>query len=257
MKKLILVSFLLFFVSCGNEKTETNKNGKTANQSSHEADYNSNESKNLQIFSDEIKISLSNEQVIKDHSDGIFTNPRFSADGTKLFFTDNIFSQVWIYDLVTKKIMPISSLQGCGYKYSIAENGEYIYFRNKAKIENSNTKINSIIAQKAGNSDHKVIFATQKSLSVPVLIKNILFFSIDDSVKCYDLNRQEFLANSDQSFIYLDNNKLYKFKYGKLFPLFKDRNDFVDVQYSADQKYIKVLTKNSGIELLDSEGNHN
>jgi hypothetical protein len=255
MKQLAILIFLLFLVGCGNEKNGGDPKGDAVHKSSHETDYNANKSNDLQVYSDEIKISLSDEIVIKDNNDGIFTNPRFSADGTKLFFTNNTFSQVWIYDLLTKKGIQISALQGCGYKYSIVENGEFIYFRNKAKIKNSNTKINSIIAQKAGNSDHKVIFATQKSLSVPVLIKNILFFSIDDSVKCYDLSRQEFLANSDQPYIYLNNNKLYKMKYGKLFPLFKDRNDFVDVQYSADQKYIKILTKNSGIEILDTEGN--
>ena len=255
MKSIIISILLIVLIGCGGKKENSNDSNFGNNVSTHESEANKQGEENQAIYSDNFNIRLDKEVVTNEGLNGSFINPIFSGDGNKLFFTNSNYSQIWVYDLNKNETLQISSLPGSGYKFSVSEEGNKIYSRNIEIRSTDRKKINKIVEQEIGNKNLNIIFTTNKSLSAPVLLKDDLFFTHDDTVKIYNLNSKSFLSESDSPFIFLSENKLYKFKYGKVFNLFENRNDFVDVKYSADSKYVICLTKNNGVEVLDTEGN--
>ena len=254
--KVIITVFLLFaFVGCKSQNENSNKSDIDNNRSTHEAEAKDQSKKNNVIYSDNFKIKLDNEIVVGEGLNESFINPQFSGDGNKLFFTNNNYSQIWVYDIVKKEQVQISSLPGSGYKFAVSNNGLNVYSRFSKIRAADRKKVNSIIEQVIGGNTQNIIFRGKQNLSYPVCLKDNLFFTHKDSVKVYNLTSKSFLSKSDLPFLYLSENKLYKYKYGKVFNLFDNRNDFVDVKYSADSKYVICLTKNNGVEVIDTEGN--
>lgn len=254
MKTLITICILLIFIGCG--KSEKIDNKTFADSSSiHQVESKLNSAAEGVTYAENLSIKLTDEIIITADLDGNYSNPKFSPNGKSLFFTNDSYSQIWMYDISRKEIQQISSLPGSGYKFSLSNDGSKIYFRNKAARSKNKKRINSIIEQELGTKNHSILYKTENSVSPPIIIAEQMFFMENDSAKCFDINSKDFVPNSDYPYLYVSENKLYKFKYGKVFNLYEKRSDYVNLEYSVDGKYVKCLTKTNGVEILDIEGN--
>ncbi len=254
MKTVITICILIIFIGCG--KSDNIDNKVVADSSSiHQVESKQNSVAESLIYAENLSIKLTDESIITADLEGNYTNPKFSLDGKSLFFTNDSYSQIWMYDIFRKAIQQISSLPGSGYKFSLSNDGAKIYFRNKVARSKNKDRINSIIEEDIGTKQHTILYKSENSISPPVIIAEQMFFLENDSVKCFDLNSKTFISNSDYPYLFVTENKLYKFKYGKVFNLNEKRSDYIDLEYSIDGKYVKCLTKTNGVEILDDEGN--
>lgn len=254
MKTLITICILIILIGCGKSDKIDNK-AVADSLSIHQVESKQNSTAESLIYAENFSIKLTDESIITADLEGNYSNPKFSLDGKNLFFTNDNYSQIWMYDISRKTIQQISSLPGSGYKFSLSNDGSKIYFRNKIARSKNKERINSIIEEEIETKNHTILYKSENSISPPVIIAEQMFFTENDSVKCFDLNSKIFISNSDYPYLFITENKLYKFKYGKVFHLNEKRSDYVDLEYSIDGKYLKCLTKNNGVEVLDSEGN--
>lgn len=254
MKTLITISILIILTGCG--KSKKIDTASTADSSSiHQVESKLNSANESLIYSENLSIKLTDENIITADLEGKYSNPKFSPDGKSLFFTNDNYSEIWMYDISQKAIQQISSLPGSGYKFFLSNDYSKIYFRNKVARSKNKNRINSIIEEEIGTKNHTILYKTENSISPPVIISEQIFFIENDSAKCFDLSSKTIIPNSDSPFLFIAQNKLYKFKYGKIFSLSENRSDYVDLEYSINNKYVKCLTKSNGVEILDSEGN--
>ena len=255
MKILMTISVLIIFIGCGDNKNKSTNELTSDTVSIHNVESKNNSAKESLIYSENLNFQLDDEVVITAGLEGNYSNPKFSPDGERVFFTNSNYSQIWMYDISQKEIQQISSLPGCGYKFSISNDGTKLYFRNKAARSKNQKGINTIIEQQIGTKNYSILYKTENSLTPPTVFSEQLFFSENDNIKCIVLNTRTFITSSNLPLIFTAENKLFKYKYGRVFNLNEMSADYIDVNYSIDGKYISCLTKTNGVEILNSEGN--
>lgn len=248
MKNFRWFIFIIIFISCGqNKKTEKNPEEKGEHESIHQQDLEKYGKSNSQ-FNFEI---VENKTLI-DTTIGNFTDPRFSIDGKKLFFTSANYSEIWVYNLNEETLNKLVSLPQCGVNFQISDNGEKVYFRNKVT---DRKKSYSILSYSLNKKTMEVLYTSKKRISPPLLNGNNLYFLEDDKPKSISTTDHLKSGKFTSPFIYVLDNKLFKRDSSKITSLSLPPNVIpVSCGYSKDRQNVFVLTTNMGIVICDKNG---
>ncbi|MCB0730292.1 MAG: hypothetical protein KDC88_04595 [Ignavibacteriae bacterium] len=245
---LILLSFVL---SCSQNKKDLNNSQKLDKQIEHKS-IHQKEYEKYSEKSENYIIEILESKAITDSSVGKFQNPKFSNDGRSLFFSTNDFNQIWIYNFYDNSYEKIIDLPQCGNGFQISDNGKEIYFRNRAMQGKKRGGIYSIVNYSLENKKLNVIYKTENRISIPILIKENLYFLENDEPKNLNLQNGKINQNFEIPFYFVENNILIKQTSRKDTISYSNKNfKFVNIRYTTDKKNIICLTANNGILIFD------
>ncbi len=248
MRNIFLFIFIALFISCGqNKKLEEDSENNVEHKSIHQQDLEKYGSANTQL-----NFEIIENKILIDTTIGNFTNPQFSKDGKKLFFTTANFSEIWIYDFNEDTINKLVNLPQCGVNFQISDDGVKVYFRNRVSDEK---KSYSILSYSLKSKNIEVIFTSKKRITPPLLKEHNLFFLEDDEPRTINLTDNLVSNRLPSPYIYVIENKLFKCDTTKVSTIHLPANVIpVSCSYSKDRQNVFVLTTNKGILICDKNG---
>ncbi|MBK7979839.1 MAG: hypothetical protein IPK06_07500 [Ignavibacteriae bacterium] len=243
MKNIFPIFIILLFTFCGQEKEIQNEAGK---ESVHKEDW-----KKANAGFENMKIEILENKILVENKIGKFRDPKFSTDGTKIFFTTENFNEIWLYNLKEETLNKIITLPQCGYNFQISEDGENVLFRNKV---NQGKKSFSILSYSLKNKAINVIYASDKRLSPPILGDSLIYCLEEAKPVCINYNSKKVQTNFSSPFLFVENNKLQKAT--EKIDTLKIPNNIEPVEsyYSKDLENVFVLTKSIGIIVYSKLG---
>ncbi|PID58994.1 MAG: hypothetical protein CR986_07260 [Ignavibacteriae bacterium] len=254
MKKIFISLIILLIVSCSNNKDTSEKKSVSekqqieVQQSAHKKDYEKN--KKVELNGD-YKIVVEKISPITKKEDGSFNNPVFSNNGNFVFFTNSSFSQIWVYDCKKKSYEKIIESQQAGANFQVSEDGNEIYFRTK-DFRNTAGKTFSIMKYSLVKKELKTIYSSNDRISYPKLLDKKLYFQENNNPKSFNIKANKTDENFDPPFYFVQNNNLIKYNgSSESVRLNNKKLKFVNVNYTKDGQFIKALTKNNGVMLMN------
>lgn len=260
MIKIVIATVLLVFIAGCGKKSEDSKNTIDQNFSEHKSAHESDWEKysdrttdnavngNYQIFIEE-NINITDKNI------GSFKNPKFTNDGKKIIFTNENYSQIWLYDLSEKKMNKIVEMPQCGFRFQIAENNDEIYFRNKEILKDRKKQGYSIYKYSISKDNIELVYNSEYRISQLFLEGSSIYFLENKEPTNLNLLNKNLSAKFDFPYFFVQNDLLVRvsetldtIKYSG-----KDYR-FISCKYSKDKEAVFVLTANNGILILNLSG---
>jgi len=260
IKIIQLILIFAFVFGCqSNQKEEKLKsdpteNGVSGQKSIHQEDlekYGANLENDFdldyQIVFEEIK-DITNKDL------GFFQHPKFTNDGKNLVFTNENYSEIWLYDFENELVEKIVSLPNCGNNFQLSGDGKSIFFRNKAK-NGKRGGIYSILKYSILDGNIDVVYKTENRISTPILKKRALYFLEKGISKKINISDNKFSEFNNDSFFYVENNLLIKDTGKKDTISFNKKNyKFINCIASKTGDHIFALTANNGVQVITGNG---
>lgn len=255
-KKYLILLMLAFIISCTNkeEKESVNTDSNIGDRiSTHESDWEKYSKEAEDKFSSEnYKLGVEDLKEITDKSLGSFTNPKFSFDGKFIVFTNQNYSQIWMFNFESSILKKIVDLPQCGYRFQISSTNDEIYFRNKADKGKQRGGVYTILRYLISQDKIDVVYNSDSRISSLSYLNNTLFFLERDQPKQYDLENNKISENFNKPFFFVENNYLIKMQGVKDTISFANKNfKFINCEYSKDGELLFCLTANNGILAID------
>ena len=140
---------------------------------------------------------------------GEFAYPKFSNDGTKIFFSTPNYKGIYQFDLVRNKLDRLTYDDGAGYEFIISNDNGTIFFRNNRFI--NNLKFSSLISLNLKTRKINVIESDKRELYPPILLKNgNIAYVLESKVFTLDRNLKKRLAKdgTQDVFVFLRDSKI-------------------------------------------------
>ncbi len=132
------------------------------------------------MFAQTVKVT--GTEKITSTENGEFYFPKFSPDGTEVFFTGPEFKGIYAEDLNSKKIKTITDDENAGYNFKFAENGSKLIYRTSRFINYK--KYYSLKSIDLKNGSVNTFETDQRNLSVPeVMNDGNLVYLLNNKVK--------------------------------------------------------------------------
>lgn len=233
------------------ERTQTGER-KSIHQEDSEKYSQEMEKKEL---SEKFKITIDKIESITDNSNGKFVKPNFTSDGKNIAFTTFNYNQIWIYNIEKKLAEKIIELPQCGNEYQISDDGNQIYFRNRARNGKRKGGTYSIFVYSITERKLDLLYSSEKRISVPKYLAGNLYFTEDEKPKKLDLLTNKVDENFSSSYFYVNGNKLIKLHNRVDTISVNDSNfKFIKCDMSRNGKFVSTLTANNGVLVLDNSG---
>ena len=105
------------------------------------------------VFSQDFKVLKTEKIQIKRNEQFFF--PKLSPDGSKILYTKQNYTGLYLYDLKKKTVFQISGKQGAGYKPIFSKNGTEVFYRENDY--EGMRKISAIYSFNLKNKEKKII----------------------------------------------------------------------------------------------------
>ncbi len=196
------------------------------------------------VFSQDFKVIKSKKIDIKGSEQNYF--PKLSPDGSKILFTKENFTGLYLYDLKRKKTVRISDKQGAGYRPVFSENGEKIFFREN-EYEGMR-KISSISSYNIKNKTTKLIEEKNRNVSVPQISSGKLFYTVGGN----EIKK----TSGNEIWVIIDKQKIILYNKGvKKIISPNGEGNYIWVSLSPDKQKILYTFSGHGTYISDLKGN--
>ncbi len=115
-------------------------------------------------------VSLKATTEVSAKSDGEFYFPKFSVDGSSIYFTGANFTGIYRYDRSSKKISEVNAERGAGYNFEFSPDGNTLYYRTDRYI--NRRKYSSLKATDLRSMKTQTIQSDKRQLSPPVVLED-------------------------------------------------------------------------------------
>lgn len=207
------------------------------------------------IYSQEMHI-VQKEQLTYP-SQGSFYFPKFSPDGSKVFFAKDNFKGIAFFDLKKWKLEEINSDYGAGYGFGISADSKYIYYR-KDEFKKG-LKYSSIFKQDIDSKKKELIFNESREVSPPYITKNgNCFFTQKGKVNYITQQGKKVSSGSikkESPVVLIEGSNLYVFRNGKKKLINPNGlNSYLWAELSPDQKSIVYTVAADQTYICDLSG---
>ncbi len=204
------------------------------------------------------KISVSEVTELTNNNSGEFYFPKFSSDGTKVFFTHSNYKGLFYYKIADKSIVNVTDDNGAGYEFAVDDQSSAVYYRSDKYINGK--KYSSLKACDLRSLKVKTIEADKRNLSTPKLLGNEnVAYTIQNNLKSLDIKtykqKSNLLSNS-KPFVQIENCKMALYQNGKkklLAPL--GNGNYIWPSLSPDNSKILFTLAGKGTFISDLDGN--
>lgn len=137
--------------------------------------------------------------------DGASYFPKFSPDGSTVFFTHAGYKGLEYVDVKTKTIEKLTDEAGAGYEFCFSQDGSQVYYR--TDVYKGLKKYSSLISQNIATKQLNVLESEKRNLSsAQTLSSGEIFYRVNNSMKSVDapksLKKQSLQNNAA---VYSDN----------------------------------------------------
>ncbi len=136
------------------------------------------------------QIRIVKEQRLPLDKTKVWSNPQFSPDGTKVYFTSSGYNGIWCYSLDDAKVQHITGDSGAGYGFALSGDGEKIAYRRTMENGGIRERLQHIVIRDLRDGSTTVV-ATGDNLSLPAWTRAGVMYSVNASVKNLDFSRAE------------------------------------------------------------------
>ena len=201
------------------------------------------------------QVSVKSTNEITTLADGEYYYPRFSNDGSKIFFTTVNYIGIYYFDTAQNKINVVTEDVGAGYEYSITPDNKVIYYRSDNYVDGR--KYSSIKAIDLSSLEQRIIINPTRNLSSPkVLINGDVAFDHNTNLesKPADENLKNTLSQND-CLVFIENSKIALYINGEkriLTPL--GEGNYIWPSISPDKSKLLFTLAGKGTFISDLEG---
>jgi Tol biopolymer transport system component len=127
------------------------------------------------------KVTVLETRNITNKNEGEFYYPKFSPDGSKIFFTHANYKGIYYTDPKESKIIQLSDENGSGYEFNLAQNN-VVYYRTDRFI--NGRKYSSIKSFDLISKNIQIIAANLRFLSTPKILNNyIIAYTVNSRIR--------------------------------------------------------------------------
>ncbi|MCX8011102.1 MAG: hypothetical protein N3A61_08120, partial [Ignavibacteria bacterium] len=112
---------------------------------------------------------------------GEWSNPIFSPDSKKIYFTNSSYNGIWEFDLINSNFRKLTDDNSSGYNFTISEDGEFISYRRTSYPDGVN-RLQEIVVMDLKNLSKQVL-ESGAELSTPIFIQDKVIFTNDYRLK--------------------------------------------------------------------------
>ncbi len=203
-------------------------------------------------------ITLEKKVDLTNINDGEFYFPKFSQDGTKIFFTTDNYKGLFLYDLKTKFIKILNNETGAGYEFNAANTGNLVFYRSDKYI--NGRKYSTLKSMDINTGIVENIVSDKRDLSTPRYIgNNKIVYSVENNLNVISANKtlkKSSIAIMDKPFALIENSKIALYIGGKkkiLAPL--GNKNYIWPSVSPDNSKLLFTCAGEGTFVADLNGN--
>ncbi len=190
-------------------------------------------------FSQEIRV-VKKEQLTYE-SQGSFYFPKFTPDGSKIFFAKDNFKGISYFDLKTWKLNVMNNDYGAGYGFGFSKDSKYIFYR-KDEFKKG-LKYSTLLKQEINSQKKETILKENREVSPPIITNNgNCFFALKGKINLISQQGKQISTSKMlQEFpvALIEDGNLYVFKNGsKKLINPNGKNSYLWAEVSPDGKYI-------------------
>lgn len=141
--------------------------------------------------------ALGNAQIriVKEHQlpldrAKVWSNPQFSVDGAKVYFTSSGYNGIWCYSLADATVHQITDDSAAGYGFALSADGKMIAYRRTVANRGARTRLQHIVVRDLRDGSTTIV-ATGDNLSLPAWTRAGMVYSVNASVKNIEFSRAE------------------------------------------------------------------
>ncbi len=203
-------------------------------------------------------ISLGKSVNLTNINNGAFYFPKFSQDGTKIFFTTDNYKGLFLYDIKTKFIKILNTETGAGYEFNADADGNLVFYRSDKYI--NGRKYSTLKSMDITTGIIENILSDKRGLSTPRYIgNNKIVFSVENNLNVISVDkslRKSTITTTDKPFALIENCKIALFTGGKkkmLAPL--GNKNYIWPSVSPDNSKLLFTCAGEGTFVTDLNGN--
>jgi Tol biopolymer transport system component len=175
--------------------------------------------------------------------------PRFSPDGTRIFYTRAEYDGIWEYTPATKTVRTITTDPKSGYGFAVSADGRNVAYR-RLVLDGGRRRTYEIVSQELTSST-SVVQARGQGLSVPSFARSALVYSAGKQAK--NLNK---VSAASVTILGIENTKIALLRNGQkvLFdPL--GNGSYIWPALSPDGTRLVAYEMDHGAFVCDLDGN--
>ena len=188
---------------------------------------------------------------------GDFSNPKFSPDDSKLFFTSAGFKGIWYYDFSDSSVRQISSQNGTGYNFIFSGDGGKIYYQLPASTISNGEQKYSLLEQNIKTGKINVLLTSEeKFLQLKYLEDGNIFFIQDNETKILnpDNNQIDKPENHQTKIVFNETNGVKKYYKGEEKELVSTDKNIIWVEENPVNNKVLYYAIGEGAVVVDSSG---
>lgn len=180
-----------------------------------------------------------------------WSNPIFSNDGKKIYFTNSNYNGIWEYTLSTDKLRQITDASGSGYGFSISDDGNYLVFRSTYYDEKSRERIQELYQVNLKTLLKKKIVSGSDIYNQKFIKSNIVYSSGSETKNLEKVN-----LSNETKVIGIENTKIVLLHNGvrKILDPFGN-GSYIWPSLSPDKTKLVAYEADRGAFVCDLEGN--
>jgi Tol biopolymer transport system component len=180
-----------------------------------------------------------------------WTNPVFSPDGKKIYFTNSSYNGIWEYTISENKLRKITDAPGSGYGFSISDDGKFLVYRKTTYDEISRERFQELYQVNLKNL-FVIKIAAGSDLSNPTFVKSTVIYSSGSETK----NLEKARLSGETKVIGIENTKIVVLHNGKRKVLDPFGNgSYIWPSLSPDKTKLVAYEADRGAFICDLDGN--
>lgn len=190
--------------------------------------------------------------------DGEYYYPKFSNDGTKIFFTKDNYKGIYSYDLEKKSLKMLNDESGAGYEFDVNSSGNLVYYRSDRYI--NGRKYSTLKSLNTASGVIQKIVTDKRDLSTPRYIgNNKIVYSVKDKITVVAGNntlKKSVITSADKPFVLIEKSGIALYTAGKkklLSPM--GRGNYIWPSVSPDNTKLLFTCAGKGTFVSDLNGN--
>ena len=196
-------------------------------------------------------------ELTNNASDGFYF-PKFSPDGSKIFFTKENYKGIYFYDAGNKSIKMLNDEDGAGYEFNVNSQDNLVYYRSDRYINGK--KYSTLKSLEITTGTIKNIVSDKRGLSTPRYIgTNKIAFTVQNNLMLISGNKiikKTGITSIDKPFALIENCKIALYVGGKkkiLAPV--GNGNYIWPSVSPDNTKLLFTLAGKGTFVTDLNGN--
>lgn len=202
-------------------------------------------------------ISVLETHNVTSKNEGEFYYPKFSPDGSKIFFTHANYKGIYYLSLENNTLVKLNNEDGAGYEFNVSQNN-IVYYRTDHYV--NGRKYSSLKSMDVNTKAVQLIASDKRFLSTPKsLNNNIIAYTINNRIQRFipkSVNNKVEVSSIEKPYVEIEKSKLALIESGTkkiITPVGK--GNYIWPSISPDNSKLLFTVAGKGTYVSDLNGN--